>query len=247
MPTLTVHNAEIRTATVEVKTLTLSGKQVTQSVFKQLHERDLITADGFLNGQPWGLVNYHPDKCADAPAHVHVVWQCGSDLFRSRVEPRKTWPSTIEARNGERYLNAKARDTLRAGDDMGRSNAILIEDIQGVRVRIDPSQEINHAIFRRQQLDDYRAIMVRLGPDTRTDFLASRSRGRPDTIVISLSAAVRAAVFEFDEALAALGVEPLDVVTSYLHEEVRVEAGLRCRHSDVRKALLDLPQLFIAV
>lgn len=82
---LTTQNATITTAAVEVKTLTISGKQVTLAVFRQLKEEPLIAEDGTLNGEPWGVVNYHPDKCGDAPKHSHVVWQKGSDLCRSRV------------------------------------------------------------------------------------------------------------------------------------------------------------------
>lgn len=99
---LTVHNAQITTAAVEVKTLTISGKQVTLSVFRQLQETRLVRDDGVLCGIPWGTVNYHPDKvriddgdawggkpkdvgCADAPRHLHVVWQEGDELRRSLV------------------------------------------------------------------------------------------------------------------------------------------------------------------
>jgi hypothetical protein len=83
---LTVQAAEIRTAAVEIKTLTVSGKQVTLAVFRQLREKPLIAEDGALNGIPWGIVNYHPEKCAyDRPAHWHIVWQDGSELLRSTV------------------------------------------------------------------------------------------------------------------------------------------------------------------
>lgn len=93
--TLTVHNAEIHTATVEVKTLTISGKQVTLAVFRQLPKLQIRPG-----GVPWGRVNYHPDKCEPGsyhrllsrqwPAHVHVVWQLDADLFRATYEkPRR--------------------------------------------------------------------------------------------------------------------------------------------------------------
>lgn len=82
---LTTQNATITTAAVEVKTLTISGKQVTLAVFRQLKEEPLIAPDGTLNGEPWGVVNYHPDKCGDDPEHMHVVWQKGPDLRRSYV------------------------------------------------------------------------------------------------------------------------------------------------------------------
>lgn len=82
---LTTQNAQITTAAVEVKTLTISGKQVTLSVFRQLRDEPLLTPDITFNGVPWGYVNYHPDKCADDRQHLHVVWQSGSDLLRSKV------------------------------------------------------------------------------------------------------------------------------------------------------------------
>lgn len=83
---LTTQNATITTATVEVKTLTISGKQVTLAVFRQLREEPVISSDGTLNGEPWGVVNYHPDKCGDDYGHCHVVWQSGGELLRSRVD-----------------------------------------------------------------------------------------------------------------------------------------------------------------
>src|SRR5262245_44111097 len=83
---LTSENAIIKTASVEVKTLTISGKQVTLAVFRQLLEEDLIDPETCqLCGVPWGIVNYHPDKCSDSGAHLHVVWQSGSDLRRNLV------------------------------------------------------------------------------------------------------------------------------------------------------------------
>ena len=83
---LTVHNAQIKTAAVEVKTLTISGKQVTLAVFRQLMEECLVDDEtNALNGVPWGMVNYHPDKSCDWRTHLHVVWQKGADLRRSTV------------------------------------------------------------------------------------------------------------------------------------------------------------------
>lgn len=82
---LDVHTAELITAAVEVKTLTIRGKQVTLAVFRQLEETPLLLDDGSLAGIPWGRVNYHPDKCADTGKHMHVVWQQGTELRRARV------------------------------------------------------------------------------------------------------------------------------------------------------------------
>lgn len=98
---LTVHNASVTTMTVEVKTLTIGARQVTQGIFKQLIEEPLIAEDGTLNGVPWGRVNYCPDgngcggytmitiqgsagRSYDSK-HMHIVWQRGDQLFRSTV------------------------------------------------------------------------------------------------------------------------------------------------------------------
>ena len=89
MAQLTVHNAAIHTATVEIKTLTISGKQVTLAVFRQLREEKLFNNDGTPKGVPWGTVNYCPDKslCDRSwPPHLHVIWQLGDELRRDTVE-----------------------------------------------------------------------------------------------------------------------------------------------------------------
>ncbi len=103
---LTVHNAEIRTATVEIKTLTLTGKQVTLAVFRQLREETLVDYDGTLSGTPWGTVNYHPDKCAERPAHFHVVWQKGSELRRSSVHRGIAVSAAHEVDNAALWVEA---------------------------------------------------------------------------------------------------------------------------------------------
>ena len=87
-------NAQIKTAQVEIKALTVSGKQVTLAVFKQLKHEDLIDKPtGKLNGVPWGTVNYHHDKCQDNYGeHLHVVWQRDRELLRS-VIPKMYYPT----------------------------------------------------------------------------------------------------------------------------------------------------------
>src|SRR5258706_8115388 len=84
---LTIHNAEIKTAGVEIKTLTIEGKQVTLALFRQLEIKPLINKEtGGLNGIPWGRINYHPDGCKDGwEGHYHVIWQYGTEIFRDNV------------------------------------------------------------------------------------------------------------------------------------------------------------------
>ncbi|WP_326826444.1 hypothetical protein [Streptosporangium sp. NBC_01756] len=112
---LTTQNAQITTAIVAVETLTISGKQVTQSVFRQLLEERLISSSGELRGTPWGIVNYCPDpSCKTSPreaaiygpnpAHIHVVWQKDNELRRTTVwtkRPRATLDGWGSSRSGE--------------------------------------------------------------------------------------------------------------------------------------------------
>jgi hypothetical protein len=70
---------------VEIKTLTVSGKEMTIAVFRQLIEATLISEDGSLNGVPWGTVNHHSGKCDKDSPHWHVVWRLGDELRRSQV------------------------------------------------------------------------------------------------------------------------------------------------------------------
>jgi len=100
---LQVQHAEVNTAAVEVKTLTIRGKQVTLAVFRQLMRKDLVNSDGTLAGVPWGIVNYHPDKCADGHPHVHVVWQEGAELRRAFVRTDEWWAGRFESDAADAY------------------------------------------------------------------------------------------------------------------------------------------------
>jgi hypothetical protein len=81
--------ATIKTAVVEVKALTVSGKQVTLALFRQLEEKALIDpATGDFKGIPWGWVNYHFDRCHEDGDHRHVVWQEGENLRRNQVNEK---------------------------------------------------------------------------------------------------------------------------------------------------------------
>jgi hypothetical protein len=94
---LTVQHAEVHTATVSIRTLTIDRKQVTLATFRQLREESVVTWEGELAGVPWGAVNYCPDKKACEGiigGHLHVVWQKDSELRRATEgpPPRKCGP-----------------------------------------------------------------------------------------------------------------------------------------------------------
>lgn len=86
---INVKEASIKTASVEIKALTVSGKQVTLAVFRQLKRADLIIVKSreiVWNGVPWGQVNYHVPECKDfGTPHVHIVWQYGAELYHDII------------------------------------------------------------------------------------------------------------------------------------------------------------------
>src|SRR5262245_11222553 len=106
---ITTHEATVKTAAVEVKSLTISGKQVTLAVFRQLLNEDLIDErTGDLSGVPECTVNYFWGDCHEG-AHLHVVWQKGTELRRSCVPPTPEsayWTHTIAALQ-QQYLHVR--------------------------------------------------------------------------------------------------------------------------------------------
>jgi hypothetical protein len=94
---ITVEEASLTTMSVEIKSLIVSGKQMTLSVFRQLLRAPLIDdKTGELRGVPWGFVNYfwkdnEQRRWNSQQARLHVVWQQGDRLYRDLVECEWTW------------------------------------------------------------------------------------------------------------------------------------------------------------
>ena len=108
-----VSHAELHTATVELKMITVDQRQMTLSVFRQIPQQPIIDGKTFkLNGVPWGWVNYFwPEiKFPYSPVvlgkKVQVVWQKGTALYRAVVF---ALPATLTldklAQDGRRYLS----------------------------------------------------------------------------------------------------------------------------------------------
>lgn len=109
-----VQEATINTVSVEIRTLTISRKQVTLAVFRQLPMLDIIEDYGIEVGLregavPWGTVNYHWDVCdreeegwhngrykpykyrMTEGSHLHVVWQDVDELRHALVLNPRLW------------------------------------------------------------------------------------------------------------------------------------------------------------
>lgn len=96
---ISIHDAKIRTVNVGIRAITISDKQVTLAVFRQILEEPLIDYwAGRLNGVPWGYVNIHDKFCSDQPPHRHYVWQLGDELRRA-VEGTEPIPDSRECRS----------------------------------------------------------------------------------------------------------------------------------------------------
>jgi hypothetical protein len=85
MPILTVQNALVRSAAVEIRSLTVSGRQVTQAVFRQVPVQEILQVDGSLAGPVWGWVNYWKEQERWGREPLHVLWQDGIELRRCIV------------------------------------------------------------------------------------------------------------------------------------------------------------------
>lgn len=221
---LTAQNATITTASVEVKALTVSGKQVTLTVFRQLQETPLIKDDGTLLGEPWGIVNYHPDKCSDAPTHLHVVWQYGDELRRSAVQmPGVGWHSHPAA---DLYVQARIiHETIHRPHHMPDAG-----DSLHLNERIPGGwRMLTKGRFRHDGMDFEGAVPERLRREWR------RSEG-------TVSAEDRRA---FEMALTMLGIStagPIDQITAEILAMIPTE-----QYRATVVELCALPQLFIAV
>lgn len=269
---LTVHNATINTVAVEVKTLSISGKQVTLAVFRQLREEQLVADDGTLNGQPWGFVNYHPDKCDGARAHKHYVWQRGDELLRSRVyhvpdfDPGADWsgvPTDFRPDEADRFLDGLVRDWIHGTVEeapLTREKYISrhigersLGDMFGFRVTAFASDAAVEAADKKLEADQQRGWLAEklrkasepLGLRESTESRESElSRQRESTA--NADSKLAAALANLEAELSAWGTTS-DVLKDELTAAAKTEADRRERHRDMRIELNKLPQLFIAV
>lgn len=83
--TITIHQAEVETFTVQVKVITVNNRKMTLSVFRQLEKRNFVHHNTLkTQGEIWGRVNYHWDGCGgdNEAKHQHIVWQEGESIYR---------------------------------------------------------------------------------------------------------------------------------------------------------------------
>lgn len=246
-PPLTVQNAAITTASVEIKTLTVSGKQVTLAVFRQLQERPLVLEDGTLAGQPWGVVNYHPDKCSGDPAHWHVVWQEGSDLRRGTVSVVPVF-GAFRTLAADQFFASCVYDLLSTGTtsyfegDPPLSQWVASDRVEfqtdhdyPVVTRLSPTGRT--AVRSTVQLEEHKTQAARYPGDS-GGWYASRIAQAEQNRAEAMAA--------FAQEVRSFGADLDELHARYL-DTVDREPARRERHTAVREQLSQLPQLFIAV
>lgn len=256
-PPLTVHNAEIKTAAVEVRTLTISGKQVTLAVFRQLREARLITEDGTLNGVPWGVVNYHPDKCGADAQHWHVVWQRGTELLRSLVYPHCPWRDRyFQSTQGMHLFAIQLRDTLLGALPKGETIAFNPEDAHVVLPElygIPSIGGVSAAARKAMYAIADQATLAEMGSRGYEDTKCFRGLRNPSgSPWLKAKDATPLAEGAIKSALDALARQlgpnaTYEQMTTRYAAEIETEAGRRRRYEGQLDAIADLPQLFIAV
>ncbi|MEU8148443.1 hypothetical protein [Nonomuraea sp. NPDC048901] len=255
MITTTPPAAGIGTATVDLKTLTVNGRRMTLTVFRQIREQPLIADDGTLNGQPWGMVNYHPDRCGDSQlTHWHIVWQRGSELLRTRVHEKPTfdWPThyvnanpQFQSPDTDRYLTAAVHEwindlteTLVLKKETYRSyNPTLTLIDNGITVRGTVSDKAIAAVNSKHQADNPEPQ-----PWANSPHMIEQRKIEQQQATAEAEQARDALNEEIDN----WHLTPIEVNHAY-HAAIAAELERRQRHRDIRAQLAELPQLFIAL
>lgn len=117
-PVLIAQNAEITTASITIKSLTVDRRQVTMALFRQLISEEIFDWDALfrygtasLRGVGWGHVRYLIEHSPNEA--IHLVWQKGSDLRRCIVPisaPQITDGALICRRGKEKPVYRQTRD-----------------------------------------------------------------------------------------------------------------------------------------
>jgi len=78
----------VTTTTVSVKTILIGNRQLTQRVFRQILEEDIIDEKSMtLKGIPWGWVHYFWEDSHKGKNEKHVIWlNNNKELRRSYIQ-----------------------------------------------------------------------------------------------------------------------------------------------------------------
>ena len=226
MPQIQVSEAQIHTAAVQIKTLTINGKQMTLAVFRQLRSENLIDPEGNFKGLPWGTVNYHPKCGLREEDHFHLIWQLGGELKRAVVQRPIRIPLTFGQDNRwMRFAAALGFQPAKEAYKQGFSGGtILTVSVEGRHVCFSVPRDVLDVWEARSEFQAQECAWAR----RRLEDVLQTFRGSFDMS---------------DEAL----TEARDVAHQEMLEQIYEDENRSDRFQARWEELTDLPQLFIAV
>lgn len=127
-------NAEITSASVEINTLRVSGRQLTLRTFRQLPAKSPIDPQSHeMRGTVWGWVNYF---WKGAKSDMHAVWQSDGKLYRYPLS----------------YPSKRTVEGLRKSFIRDRGDGTKIEFSRWL---YQPTSNLKHAASELQELNEY--------------------------------------------------------------------------------------------
>jgi hypothetical protein len=225
---INIHDAKVKTMSVGIKAMTINDRQVTLAVFRQLLDVDLISDDGTLNGIPWGIINYHPDKCADHSPHLHIVWQDGEELRRATVMDPQHFDS----------------HTSQAADDY-----LTLRTIQSVFFGAEPPPISSYNDVWQFHLKSHKDISVTAFESEETKELRNASRQVYHPYAEGGVYYPNASFDALNELFNKVRFLRAKLEKSFpiLQQEIAAESKRRNKLRETLQGLRQLPQLFIAV
>lgn len=229
MSTVLTKDASVRTASVSIQSLTISSKQVTLSVFRQIELDTLIDPEtAKLNGLPWGRVNYY---WKDNDEGLHVLWQKGSELRRDLVGTRPS--SKLDK------LIADTSDSLSKAFE----NYALCRMVSDSPLHITGDGYSSYgslqALFR---FTDGRVRTIAMYPEKSIRTTLADSSDPSEYSVKQAQRLIDQGIHDYDTAWATVAETEAE-----LTRLEREQDALRASWQRQRDALGELPQLFIAV
>jgi hypothetical protein len=136
-----IEDVNLKTLSVEIKALAVSGKQMTLSVFRQLPNEPILNDNIDLRGTAWGHVNYF---WKENEGDLHLVWQINDKLCRSPIKKREIY---------------QYQEKLR---DLSRERKGLADAIKDVKEHLPKTITTwtNHICNEREPIDDDKINMT---------------------------------------------------------------------------------------